>query len=47
MEAESWVIELVRDRTPRERAHVGPPDTSLVLDAAFDLYARGAYDYRA
>ena len=47
MEAESWVIELVQDRTPCERARVGPPDTALVQDAAFDLYARGAHDYRA
>ena len=43
--AERWVIELVVDRTPRESARVGPADTTLVADAAFDMYARGAYDY--
>jgi hypothetical protein len=46
-DAESWTIELVRDRTPSGHARVGLPDTALVQDAAFDLYARGAYDYRA
>jgi hypothetical protein len=45
VEAEIWVVDLVRDQTPRERARVGPRDATLVLDAAFDLYARGAHDY--
>ncbi|MGI9658000.1 MAG: hypothetical protein ACR2OD_03755 [Gaiellaceae bacterium] len=45
IEAERWVIEMVAERLPRERARVGSPDTTLVTDAAFDMYARGAYDY--
>ena len=45
LEAERWVLELVVDRTPPEGARVGTPDTTLVTDAAFDMYARGAHDY--
>lgn len=44
-DAEIWVVELVRDGAPAEQARVGLRDATLVLDAAFDLYARGAYDY--
>ena len=43
--AETWVIAVVAERVPRERARVSPSDTTLVTDAAFDLFARGAHDY--
>ena len=45
IEADRSISQFVADAIPRERAHVGPADATLVLDAAFDLYARGAYDY--
>lgn len=45
VDAERWVVELVVDRTPRESSRVGMRDATLVQDAAFDLYARGAQDY--
>ena len=45
-EAERWAIQLVSDAAPRESARVGPADATLVQDAAFDMYARGANDYQ-
>ncbi len=45
LEAEAWVLELVAEKMPREHVRVGPPDTTLVADAAFERYARGAHDF--
>jgi hypothetical protein len=42
--AEDWVREVVRDSAP-PKGRVGVRDTSLVQDAAFNAYARGALDY--
>ena len=41
--AEDWVREVVASTPPRARA--GTRDASLVQDAAFAEYARGAIDY--
>lgn len=43
--AEDWARELLAESMPPE-PRVGPADLTLVLDAAFHLYARGASDYR-
>jgi hypothetical protein len=45
-EAERWAIQIVSDAAPRASARVGPADATLVQDAAFDMYARGAGDYK-
>lgn len=43
--AEDWVRDIVvRESSPRAQA--GVRDTTLVQDAAFGRYARGATDYR-
>jgi hypothetical protein len=42
--ADDWVRELVVDSLPPE-PRVGSADTSLVLDAAFHVFARGAIDF--
>lgn len=44
-EADRWVIHVVAEALPREKSRTGPADATLIQDAAFDLYARGAYDY--
>jgi len=43
--AEDWVRDVVVREVP-PRAQAGVPDTTLVQDAAFGRYARGATDYR-
>jgi hypothetical protein len=43
--AEDWVREVVRETAP-PRGRAGIRDVSLVQDAAFHAYARGAVDYR-
>ena len=43
--AEDWVRDVVIASIP-PKARVGVGDTSLVQDAAFAQYARGAADYR-
>jgi len=43
--AEDWARELLAGSMPPE-PRVGPADLTLVLDAAFHLYARGASDFR-
>ncbi len=42
--AEDWVRELVAERVP-PGARAGVRDAALVLDAAFDAYARRALDF--
>ena len=43
--ADDWVRDLVCDAQP-PKARVGIADASLVQDAAFAVYARGAIDWR-
>jgi hypothetical protein len=43
--ADDWVRELVRDALP-PKPRVGVADATLVQDAAFAVYARGAIDWR-
>ena len=43
--AEDWARELLIESLPEE-PRVGAADVTVVLDAAFHLYARGALDYR-
>ena len=42
-DAGEWVRELLYDARAEDAT---PPDTSTVTDAAFQVYARGALDYR-
>ena len=42
--AEDWVRDVVRE-TASPKGRVGVRDVSLVQDAAFNAYARGAVDY--
>jgi hypothetical protein len=44
-DADAWVPEVIRSNVMRQ-ARVGTRDASLVQDAAFYAYARGAGDYR-
>ena len=45
--SEDWVREIVvASAPPPARAEAGLRDTTLVQDAAFGSYARGATDYR-
>jgi hypothetical protein len=44
-DADAWVPGVIRGALPRQ-ARVGLRDASLVQDAAFYAYARGAGDYR-
>jgi len=41
--AAEWAQQLLYDVRPED---VSPPDTGTVTDAAFDVYAHGASDYR-
>jgi len=41
-DAVEWARDTLRDALPEGAP---PPDTPTVVDAAFDLYARGASDY--
>ena len=43
--AEDWVRDVVLDALP-PNPRVGVSDVALVEDAAFDLFARGAVDFR-
>lgn len=43
--SEEWVRDVVLHSTPTRDARVGLPDSTLVQDAAFAQYARGATDY--
>ena len=43
--AEDWARDLVEDALPPE-PRVGIRDVPLVVDAAFNVYARGATDYQ-
>jgi hypothetical protein len=43
--AEDWVREVVLESAP-EKARVGVRDVTLVQDAAFHAYSRGAGNYR-
>lgn len=43
--SEEWVRDVVVDGTPARGARAGLPDSSVVQDAAFALYSRGATDY--
>jgi hypothetical protein len=43
--SEEWVREVVVEATPRRDARAGLPDSTVVQDAAFAQYARGATDY--
>ena len=42
-EAAEWAQVVLFDARPEDAP---PPDTATVTDAAFDVYARGASDYR-
>jgi DNA-binding transcriptional regulator YdaS (Cro superfamily) len=44
--ADDWARAAITDAIPLE-PRVGVWDLALVLDVAFDAYARGAVDYRA
>lgn len=44
-DADAWVPEVIRSNSSRQ-ARAGARDASLVQDAAFYAYARGAGDYR-
>ena len=41
-DAVEWARDTLRDALPEGAP---PPDTPTVVDAAFDVYARGASDY--
>ena len=41
--AVEWAREVLHDARPEDAS---PPDTATVTDAAFQVYARGASDYR-
>jgi len=43
--SEEWVREVVVESSPRRGARAGLPDSTVVQDAAFAQYARGAIDY--
>jgi hypothetical protein len=43
--SEEWVRDVVVEGTPRRGARAGLPDSSVVQDAAFAQYSRGATDY--
>ncbi len=43
-DADAWVPAVILNEAPR--AHAGLRDASLVQDAAFHTFARGAGDYR-
>lgn len=43
--AEDWARDLIEDAMPPE-PRVGIRDVPLVVDAAFNVYARGATDYQ-
>jgi hypothetical protein len=43
--SEEWVRDVVVERTPARGARAGLPDSSVVQDAAFAQYSRGATDY--
>jgi hypothetical protein len=43
--SEDWVRDVVVAATPARGARAGLPDSSVVQDAAFAQYARGATDY--
>ncbi len=44
--SEEWVRDVVVQRSPARGARAGLSDSSVVQDAAFARYARGATDYR-
>jgi hypothetical protein len=43
--SEEWVRDVVLEATPHRGARAGLPDSSVVQDAAFAQYSRGATDY--
>jgi hypothetical protein len=43
--SEEWVRDVVLGATPARGARAGLPDSSVVQDAAFARYSRGATDY--
>jgi len=45
-DTEQWVPLAISEALPSEGSRVTIADTAVVLDAAFDLYARGAVDHR-
>lgn len=45
-ESERWAPAAVVEALPRDGARVTVGDVAVVLDAAFDRYARGAIDHR-
>jgi hypothetical protein len=44
-DSEEWTRDVVVERTPARGARAGLPDSSVVQDAAFAQYSRGATDY--